>query len=372
MRLAVGPRCPWYLLPAPAVGRVGRGRELEEADLPDLHARVDRDGQVRHVGELERQVAVPARVHVAGRRVDQQAEPAEARLALQARDEVVGDRDALQRGPQHELPGMQDERLVGLRLDELGEVLLLLHVDERVPVVAEHPELGGRRAGPPTRVGRRPDRTGRSRYGRRRSARGSCGRTGSSGRDATGSRRPRPSARGRLRPSLRRSSGRRAPSPRRSRRRRRRPRGAAPALSSTTSRCGPASPARIARAMAAESAASPPRRSSALARARPSSCGSRCPSRTSPSRTSRTVDRPFVVSSSRPSSPRNSIARTPRRARTSPISGSMRGVGDADHLRERAGRVRERAEEVEDGRDAELAADRAGVAQRRDGRPART
>ena len=45
---------------------------------------------------------------------------------------------------------------------------------------------------------------------------------------------------------------------------------------------------------------------------------------TRPSRTSNTVDGPVVVSSSSPSSPRNSTARVPRRASTSAISGSMR------------------------------------------------
>src|ERR1700676_3637242 len=35
------------------VGPIGRGGHLEEADLPDLHARVEGDRKVRHVGEFE-------------------------------------------------------------------------------------------------------------------------------------------------------------------------------------------------------------------------------------------------------------------------------------------------------------------------------
>ena len=55
---------------------------------------------------------VPARVDEAGGRVDQQAESAERALALEAGDEVVGERDPLERRAEDELAGMQDERLV--------------------------------------------------------------------------------------------------------------------------------------------------------------------------------------------------------------------------------------------------------------------
>ena len=69
----------------------GRSCHLEEADLADLHAGVQGDREVRHVGELEGQVTVPPSVHETGRRMDQEPEPAEARLALEATDEVVGE-----------------------------------------------------------------------------------------------------------------------------------------------------------------------------------------------------------------------------------------------------------------------------------------
>ena len=72
------------------VGMVGRRRHLQEADLADLHARVDRDRQAGHVRQLERDVPVEAGVDEAGRGVDQQPEPAERALALEPRDEVVG------------------------------------------------------------------------------------------------------------------------------------------------------------------------------------------------------------------------------------------------------------------------------------------
>ena len=60
-----------------AVRPLDRRRHPEERDLADAHAVVERDGQVRDVRQLERQVALPARIDVAGGRVDQQPEPAQ-------------------------------------------------------------------------------------------------------------------------------------------------------------------------------------------------------------------------------------------------------------------------------------------------------
>ena len=99
---------------------------------------------------------------------------------------------------------------------------------------------------------------------------------------------------------------------------------AAPAFRSTTSRLGPCAPPSTARATRAASAGSPPRRSSGDARGIPCSVGSRRLWKTFPPRTSNTTDEPVVVSSSSPSSPRKSLARVPRRASTSAISGSIR------------------------------------------------
>ena len=68
---------------------------------------------------------------------------------------------ALERRAEHELAGVQDERLV-VRLDELGQVLLrLLDVDERVAVVAEHAEAAVARARRRSTAARAPRRTGR-------------------------------------------------------------------------------------------------------------------------------------------------------------------------------------------------------------------
>ena len=86
-------------------------------------------------------MTVPAGVDEAGGAVDQQAEAAERALALQARDEIVGERDPLERRAEHELAGMQDERTTVLDLDQLREVFLrLLRVDVGRRVVAEDSE----------------------------------------------------------------------------------------------------------------------------------------------------------------------------------------------------------------------------------------
>jgi hypothetical protein len=73
--------------------------------------------------------------------VDEETETAEARLALEPRHEVVGQPDALQRRAEHELARMENERVLLLDLDELGQLRLLdLDVDERVAVVVKDTE----------------------------------------------------------------------------------------------------------------------------------------------------------------------------------------------------------------------------------------
>ena len=75
-------------------------------------------------------------------RVDEEAEPAKTALSLEPRHEIVGQRDALERGAEHELAGVEDERAVVADLDQLGEILLvLLRVDVGRGVVAEHAEV---------------------------------------------------------------------------------------------------------------------------------------------------------------------------------------------------------------------------------------
>ena len=143
--IPAGGRAPLTLVlrlePVRTVGVVGRRGHLEKADLADLHTRVDRDGQVGDVGELEGEVTVPTGVDEAGRRVDEETEPAERGLALEAGHQVGGQGDLLLRRPEHELTGVEDEGVLP-DIHQLGEVLLVLaHVDDPAGVVAEEPEV---------------------------------------------------------------------------------------------------------------------------------------------------------------------------------------------------------------------------------------
>src|SRR5512132_1810246 len=74
--------------------------------------------------------------------MDQQPEAPEARLALETGDQVVGQAHPLDRRPEHELAGVQDEGLVVGDLDHLGQVRhLATDVDVRVARVREDAEL---------------------------------------------------------------------------------------------------------------------------------------------------------------------------------------------------------------------------------------
>src|SRR5262249_29645119 len=75
-----------------AVWVFGRAGQPEKAELTDLHARPQRDRQVGDVGKLEGDVPAEARVDETRRRVRQQAEAAEQRLAFQTPGEVDGQR----------------------------------------------------------------------------------------------------------------------------------------------------------------------------------------------------------------------------------------------------------------------------------------
>src|ERR671934_1645188 len=75
-----------------SVRSLGGLRQLDERELPDLHAGVDRDREICDIRELERHVPVPARVDETSGRVDEEAETAERALSLEPRDEVVRQR----------------------------------------------------------------------------------------------------------------------------------------------------------------------------------------------------------------------------------------------------------------------------------------
>src|SRR3954447_7552622 len=135
LALVLGPERPRAVRPLDGAAHP------EEADLADPHPGVEGDREVRHVRQLEREGPLPAGVDVARRRVDQQAEAAEARPSFQPRHDVVRELHPLQRPAEHELARVEDERLLVRDREQLGEVgLRLARVDEGVAVVAEDAE----------------------------------------------------------------------------------------------------------------------------------------------------------------------------------------------------------------------------------------
>ena len=85
------------------VGPVDGRRQAQERYLADLHAAVDGDGHLRGVRELQRQLARPAGVDVAGGGVDEQPQAPQRAAAVQPRHDVVGQGDRLQRAGEDEL-----------------------------------------------------------------------------------------------------------------------------------------------------------------------------------------------------------------------------------------------------------------------------
>src|SRR6266545_6713296 len=83
--------------PRVAVADLDRRAQPLEADLADLHAVVQGDRQVGDVRQLQRQVALPARVHEPGRRVNEEPQPPQTRLPVEAGYEVVRQFHPLQR-----------------------------------------------------------------------------------------------------------------------------------------------------------------------------------------------------------------------------------------------------------------------------------
>src|SRR4029079_7439560 len=121
-----------------AVWVLRRTGQSQQTELPDLHPRPQRDRRVVEVGCVERDVSSEARVDEAGRRMRQQAEPAERRLALEAAREIDGKRAPRQRRTQDDLTRMEDERLAFFGLDQAGQIVLAgRRIDMRIAGVVE-------------------------------------------------------------------------------------------------------------------------------------------------------------------------------------------------------------------------------------------
>ena len=121
---------------------LGGGTGPEQAELADLHSGPQLDGQGSDVREFQRHVAGEAGVDPARGGVREQPQAAKGALALQASRDVIRQRHHLVGGRQHELPRMQDERVVSRRLHQPRKVGLLDgRVDVRIAVILEDPEV---------------------------------------------------------------------------------------------------------------------------------------------------------------------------------------------------------------------------------------
>jgi NAD+ synthase len=150
-----------------SVGLLGRRRQPDETELADLHAGPELDRQCRDVRQLERDVSTESRVDEACGGVGEKAEPTKRALAFQTRGHVIRKRHEFVGGTEHELPRMQDERLIGRGLDEPGEIGLVdSRVDEWILVVVEEsekavePHVDARRLDHRRIVGLEPDASG--------------------------------------------------------------------------------------------------------------------------------------------------------------------------------------------------------------------
>ncbi len=118
-----------------------RSVERHERQLGDRQTWVEPDRHACQVVELERQRPLEARVAETRRRVDDQAQSPETRLALDPRDDVIGDLNPLERAPETELAGVDDERIAGWDDDLLSQVRRrVAQVDRRGPVVVKDAE----------------------------------------------------------------------------------------------------------------------------------------------------------------------------------------------------------------------------------------
>ena len=123
---------------ARAVRDVGARGHLDETDLADLHTGIERDWQVCHIREFEREVAVPTSVNEPGSGVDQEAETPKRRLTFDAPDQVVRQPNTFERRAECEFARVKHEGLTFWDFHLFCEVgLVLLHVDDATRVVLE-------------------------------------------------------------------------------------------------------------------------------------------------------------------------------------------------------------------------------------------
>ena len=124
-----------------AVGAFGRCIRVWKDSWPIFIPGHSFDGQVATFDSSRVICPRPSRIDEPGGGVDEQAESSERGLAFDPRNDVVGEADCLKRRAEHELAGVQDERLAVADLDRLHEVRRLIErVDDLARVVAKYEE----------------------------------------------------------------------------------------------------------------------------------------------------------------------------------------------------------------------------------------
>ncbi len=124
------------------IGNVNGRRHIGEGNLTYTHTGVENDGDVRHIGKLEGEEAIPAGVNISGSGMNHQAETTKRRLALEATDDVVGKGYALKSRAKRELPWMKYEGAIRVDNQMFGIVNTLGHrVNERMRGVLENSKV---------------------------------------------------------------------------------------------------------------------------------------------------------------------------------------------------------------------------------------
>ena len=117
---------------------VGWAGKAEETELADLHARVELDRQIRHVGEFQGDVPAESRIDESRSGVGEQPQPSQGRLAFQTSRNVVGELNEFIGGAQHEFAWMQNKGLVVCDGDQTRQFRLVFRrINHRVTVVLE-------------------------------------------------------------------------------------------------------------------------------------------------------------------------------------------------------------------------------------------
>ena len=124
-----------------SVGVLGGRRQIKEAQLADLHSRVEKDRHGRSIRQLQGHVARETGINETSGGVGEKAQASKRRLTFQASRNVVAQGDQFVGCAQHEFAGVKDEGIIRPHIDAVCEVRLVGRgVDHRVAMVVKKPK----------------------------------------------------------------------------------------------------------------------------------------------------------------------------------------------------------------------------------------